>query len=116
MSQAELWKYFCTKGLQYFPGFPPYYTSDKGPPACIAMAKLIVYDLGGPGEARIWYKYFGWQKQFGHAFVVARSQEATDYAYNNYLPNTKPYTVEWVMNGGKDKTDIYIREDWSRQL
>ncbi len=109
------------------PGTPLFdFFSDRLPPdlpqevydhglGCQGYARLILGELGGPTQARIFFVIYRIEKenQEGHVFVVDNAQLPHEIAYNNDPPN-RILTVEEVKNRGEDITDITLNEPWEK--
>lgn len=112
--EGDLYKYFEDKLPDNLS--PDYYNAGLG---CEGFARLIVLELGGPDQARI-YRVEGteWDEVLkvylpSHAFVIHKNNQPTDLAYNNDRPYFGRFlTVAEVREVGEDVTDEIFETPW----
>lgn len=105
LNESQLVNYLSKQLKSLLPGTREH-VFEQGLP-CLVAARLIVMDMGGPNHARIWRVETDY-----HAYVVGNEQKGNELAFNNYL--NKRRTVGYVRSNGKDNTDEYFGETWTR--
>ncbi|GEM_PF-5637653 len=84
--------------------------------SCQGYARLILEQLGGPTQARVFLLYGkgeGKARQNGHVYVIGNTQLPEEVAYNSDMPEWT-FTVDEVRKRGEDITDITLNEPWEK--
>lgn len=101
LNRDQLFKFFSAKLRNVFRNIK----DDKrlkGGMTCGLSALLIVEDLGGPTQARIW-----WLDEDSHYYVIKFDQNRDEFAFNN--TGKQKRTVGYVKDNGFDDTDGVLK-------